>query len=72
MSEQLKRARIVGTGMFLPEKVVTNDDISKMCDTNDEWIRKRTGIHERRFAEDGVGSAELGTKAAVMALENAG
>ena len=72
MSNSPKRARIVGTGMFLPERVVTNDEVSTMCDTNDEWIRKRTGIHERRFAEEGIGSAELGTNAARMALEHAG
>ena len=72
MSESQPRARIVGTGMFLPDIVMTNHDIEKLCDTNDEWIRKRTGIKERRFAEEGIGSAELGTKAAAMALEEAG
>ncbi|MFP6581196.1 MAG: beta-ketoacyl-ACP synthase III [Candidatus Hydrogenedentota bacterium] len=58
--------------MFLPERVVTNDDVSEMCDTNDEWIRKRTGIHQRHFAEEGIGAADLGTEAAKIALENAG
>lgn len=58
--------------MYLPETVYTNHDLEKFCDTNDEWIFKRTGIRERRYAEEGIGSSELGTKAAVMALEEAG
>ena len=43
---------ILGTGSYLPEKVLTNDDLSKMVDTNDEWIRTRTGIQERRIVAE--------------------
>lgn len=66
------RSRIVSTGMFLPETVLTNHDVEKLCDTTDEWIRKRTGICERHIAEDGVGASTLGTEAAKQALDEAG
>jgi len=48
------RAEIAGTGMFLPGKVLTNADLEKTLDTSDEWIRTRTGICERRIADEGV------------------
>ncbi len=65
------RSRIVSTGMFLPETVLTNHDVEKLCDTTDEWIRKRTGICERHMAEDGVGASVLGTNASRQALDDA-
>ena len=43
------RAKIVGTGLYVPERVVTNDDLAKLMDTSDEWIRQRSGIAERRY-----------------------
>ena len=46
-------SEIIGTGSYLPEKVVTNEDLSKVVDTSDEWIFTRTGIKERRVADDG-------------------
>jgi 3-oxoacyl-[acyl-carrier-protein] synthase-3 len=52
--------------------VVTNDDLSKIMETNDEWIRTRTGIRERRWAEPGTGASQLGAPALKMALENRG
>ena len=58
--------------MFVPEGVVTNDRLSRLMDTNDEWIRQRTGIEERRFASKGVSSADLGFEASRRALEDAG
>ena len=58
--------------MFVPESVVTNDRLSRLMDTNDEWIRQRTGIEERHFARRGVSSADLGYEAATRALEDAG
>ena len=58
------RARIVGTGMFLPDIVMTNDDIAELCDTNDEWIKARTGISERHIAADGENTSDLATNAA--------
>lgn len=66
------RARIVGTGSFLPDKVVTNHDLAERCETTDEWIRKRTGIEERHMAEDSDGTSDLAARAAKVALEDAG
>jgi 3-oxoacyl-[acyl-carrier-protein] synthase-3 len=61
-----------GTGRFLPDRVVTNDDLAKIVDTNDEWIRTRTGIRERRLASDETLAAEMGAAAARAAMEDAG
>ncbi len=63
--------KIIGTGVALPEKVLTNFDLEKMVDTSDEWITTRTGIKERRIAENET-VTELATKAAQQALSNAG
>src|ERR1700753_1402863 len=65
-------AIIAGTGSCLPEKRLTNDDLSKMVDTNDEWITQRTGIKERRIAGFGESTASLSIAAAKRALEAAG
>lgn len=66
------RARIVGTGRYLPEKVVTNVDLEQTMDTTDAWIRQRTGIKQRHVAASGEGAADLGAPAARRALEAAG
>ncbi|MDB4294496.1 beta-ketoacyl-ACP synthase 3, partial [Akkermansiaceae bacterium] len=63
---------IAGTGSYLPEKVMTNEDLSKIVDTNDEWIFSRTGIRERRIAAEGEFTSHLATKAAEKALEDSG
>jgi len=62
---------ISGLGMYVPENVVTNDDLSKIMETNDEWIQERTGIKERRHIKkgDGNSTAVMGVKAAKIALE---
>ena len=65
-------ARIAGTGSYLPEKVLTNDDLAKFVDTSDEWIVSRTGIRERHVAADGETTGDLAYHAAVRALEAAG
>ena len=66
------KAKIKGMGFYVPENVVTNDDLSTMMDTNDEWVRERTGINERRWVVPGEDSTSgMGVKAARMALENA-
>jgi 3-oxoacyl-[acyl-carrier-protein] synthase-3 len=65
-------AIIAGTGSYLPEKRLTNDDLSKMVDTNDAWITQRTGIKERRLVGPGEGTAFLATNAARRALHAAG
>ena len=66
------RTRIAGTGSFLPEKILTNADLEKMVDTNDQWIRERTGIESRHLAEPGQGASDLALPAARQALERAG
>ena len=63
---------IRGSGMFVPEGVVTNDRLSRLMDTTDEWIRQRTGIEERRLARKGASSCDLGVEAARRAIADAG
>lgn len=62
---------IIGTGSYLPENVMTNDDLSNFLDTSDEWIRSRTGIRERRIST-GMTTSDLAYEAGVRALQNAG
>jgi 3-oxoacyl-[acyl-carrier-protein] synthase-3 len=66
------RARITGTGMYVPDRVVTNHDLAELMDTSDEWIRQRSGIVERRFVEPGQTPVDLAHPAAERALEAAG
>jgi 3-oxoacyl-[acyl-carrier-protein] synthase-3 len=66
------RAKITGTGMFVPERRVTNKDLEALMDTTDEWIRERTGIVERRWITQGETPADLAEKAARQALAQAG
>ena len=68
------QTKIAGLGKYVPENVVTNDDLSKLMDTNDEWITERTGIKERRHIKKGDGNttASMGVKAAKIAIERAG
>lgn len=68
----MKRVRIVGTGSYTPEKVLTNFDLEKFVDTTDEWISTRTGIRERHIAAEGEYTSDLAAKAAERALEMAG
>lgn len=63
---------ISGVGSYLPEKVLTNDDLSKIVDTSNDWIVGRTGIHERRIVEDVVATSDVATMAAKNALKDAG
>ena len=66
-------SKITGLGYFVPENVVTNDDLSKVMDTNDEWIQERTGIKERRHVIKGEDTTmNMGVKAAKIAIERAG
>jgi len=62
-------AKIIGTGSYLPEKVLTNQDLEKMVDTNDEWIVSRTGMKERRIARTDEFTSDMGLAAARKALE---
>ena len=66
-----KPVGIIGTGSYVPEKVLTNADLEKMVDTSDAWIQERTGIKERRIAPEGVNASDMATEAAKKALEAA-
>ena len=63
--------KILGTGSYLPPKVVTNDDIAAALDTSDEWIYSHTGIHARHVAEEGETTSTMAAKAAKEALQMA-
>jgi 3-oxoacyl-[acyl-carrier-protein] synthase-3 len=71
MSKMGARAKIVGTGMCVPDRVVTNDDLAKLMDTSDEWIVQRSGIRERHHITPGEQPADLARKATERALEAA-
>jgi 3-oxoacyl-[acyl-carrier-protein] synthase-3 len=66
------RTVFAGTGYYVPERVVTNDELSRMMDTSDEWIVERTGIRERRWVPEGMSSAQMAYRASQMALDDAG
>lgn len=70
MTISTKSVGIIGTGSYLPEKVLTNKDLEQMVETSNEWIVKRTGISERRILEDNVPSYSMGVEAAKRALED--
>lgn len=72
MIKSTKSVGIIGTGSFVPEKVLTNNDLEKLVDTSDEWIRKRTGISERHVLDEDVPNYTMGIEAAKRALEDAG
>ena len=65
-------SRIIGTGGYLPEKILTNVDLEKMVETSDEWIRERTGIEQRHIAAEGQTTCDLAEQASLRALEMAG
>lgn len=67
----MNRSVVLGIGHYLPPKVVTNKDLEKLMDTTDEWIQQRTGIRERRYAEEGTGNREMAYEATKMALRRA-
>src|SRR5437773_8938330 len=62
---------IISTGSYVPEKILTNEDLSRIVDTSDEWITTRTGIKERRVAAKGEDTSDMATEAALKALEQA-
>lgn len=68
----MKRARILGTGSYLPERILTNADLEKLVETSDEWIRERTGIEQRHVAAEGQTTSDLAVEAARRALQAAG
>src|SRR5438552_4425391 len=72
LPEAPRGATIAGTGMYVPDRVLTNADFERMVDTSDEWIRERTGIIERRIAAPEQASSDLAAEAARRALDMAG
>ncbi len=68
----MTRTAIVGTGYHVPDRVVTNDELTRYMDTSDEWIQERTGIRERRWVREGTTGAGMAADAARMALDDAG
>src|SRR5215472_6906358 len=66
------RSQVVGCGAYLPDQILTNDDLAARLDTSDEWIRQRTGIRERRVAKSGELTSDLAVRAAERALADAG
>jgi len=68
----MRNSRILGIGHFVPERVVTNEDMAEFMDTSDEWIQQRTGIGERHYSEGWTGAADMGALAAQEALTRAG
>ena len=68
----MKKTKLAGIGSYLPKKIVTNVDLEARIDTSDEWIRARTGIHQRHIAADGEFTSDLATQAAKAALDHAG
>ena len=72
-NQTMYNSKITGLGFYVPDRVVTNDDLSKLMDTSDEWIQERTGIQERRHVVKGEETtASMGVKAAKIAIERAG
>ena len=69
---KFKDVGIIGMGTYVPEKIVTNFDFEKTLDTNDEWIRTRTGIEERRFVAADQATSDLAVEAAKEALAKSG
>ena len=72
MSEISRGVTIAGTGSYVPENIMSNEDIAKIVDTSDEWITSRTGIKERRIASENQATSDLATEAAKKAMEQAG
>ena len=70
MSQKI-RAHVTGTGSAVPKKILTNFDLEKMVDTSDEWIKERTGIIERRIADDGTAASDLALEASQKAMQEA-
>lgn len=72
MTSEGKRAGIVGIGAYLPDRIMTNEDLTRLVDTSDEWIQSRTGIKQRRIADAAQAASDLGVIAARRALADAG
>ena len=72
MIKNIRPLRIAGVGYCVPETVITNEDLTKLYDTSDEWIYTRTGIKERRLVSGNENAVDLGAEAAKRAIEKSG
>ncbi|MEM7792053.1 MAG: beta-ketoacyl-ACP synthase III, partial [Verrucomicrobiota bacterium] len=72
MPSHVNSVIIAGTGSYLPDRIVTNDDMAKIVDTSDEWIRTRTGIHQRHFAAKDETTSDMAMHASRKAIQSAG
>ena len=72
MVKVMRRVKIAGLGTYVPPKLLTNADLEKLVDTNNEWILQRTGIRQRHIVDPGVGSSDLAKEAALLAMAEAG
>lgn len=72
MKQLVRNVKIIGTGSYAPEKIYTNDYLATLVPTNDEWVYKNVGIHERHIAADDEFTSDLASKAGLRAIENAG
>src|SRR5260370_1486834 len=70
-SKTNRSVSIIGTGSYVPEKRLTNEDLSKIVDTNDDWITPRTGIKERRIAAKDENTSDMAARPALKAIEQA-
>src|SRR5438874_13818724 len=70
-AKALRTVSIIGTGSYVPEKILTNADLSRMVNTSDDWITTRTGIKERRIAAKNENTSDMATKAAMKSIEQA-
>src|SRR5271165_3074189 len=70
-SKPRRTVSIIGTGSYVPERVLTNRELEQMVETSDEWIRTRTGISERRIATTDEATSDMGTRAALAAMQQA-
>ena len=68
----MRPVKIASLGTYVPPKLLTNSDLEKLVDTTDDWILKRTGVHQRHIVEEGVASSDLGKEASEIALAEAG
>ena len=68
----MPRTAIVGTGFYVPDRVVTNEELTQYMDTSDEWIVERSGIRERRWVDEGMSGADMAARASRVALQEAG
>ena len=69
--KNMQNVKIIGTGSYIPKKVLTNSDLEKIVDTNNEWIISRTGISERHLAEDNEATSDLSSRATLEAMKDA-